>query len=163
MTETEYRELPRGVREKFSALRDEKFADHPDVVAARQRQEAAEAAHRQACEASSKLRQRKVACEAIGAQALEKLRELHGFRVQRVVDALLVDGNDVAIQFDAQMRDDTERLGLTAEAVPHAIRQADEQLVALNRRVQLAAQDIQSASEDLRGVLDRLKLAEAQA
>lgn len=163
MTEAEYRALPRGIREKFSSMSDDQFADHPDVVAARQRVEAAEAVHRQACDAASKLRQRKVAVEAIGTQALAKLRELHAVRVQAVCDALLVAGNDVSIKFDVALRDDTERLSLISEAAPIALKQADEQLAALNRRIHLAANDCQSAAEDHRAVLDALKLAAAQA
>lgn len=163
MTEAEYRALPRGIREKFSSMSDDQFADHPDVVAARQRVEAAEAVHRQACDAASKLRQRKVAVEAIGTQALAKLRELHAVRVQAVCDALLVAGNDVSIKFDVALRDDTERLSLISEASPIALKQADEQLAALNRRIQLAANDCLSATEDHRATLDALKLAAAQA
>lgn len=163
MTEAEYRALPRGIREKFSSISDEQIADHPDVVAARQRVEAAEAAHRSAYEAASKLRQRKVAVEAIGTQALAKLRELHAVRVQAVCDALLVAGNDVSIKFDVALRDDTERLSLISEAAPIALKQADEQLAALNRRIQLAANDCLSATEDHRATLDALKLAAAQA
>lgn len=163
MNDQQYRALPRNVREKFSSLSDDQFASHPDVVAARQRVDAAEAAYRSACEAASKLRQRKVAVEAIGAQALAKLRELHAVRVQTVCDALLVAGNDLSIKFDVALRDDTERFALIAEAAPVALKQADEQLVALNRRIQLAANDCQSAAEDHRAVLDALKLAAAQA
>lgn len=163
MNHQQYLELPRNVREKFNDLRDEQFAEHPDVVAAQERVEAAEAAHRQACEATSKLRQRKVAVGAIGDAVLAKMRELHAIRVQAVCDALLVDGTDVSVTFDVSLRDDTERLALTAEAVPIAIAQADEQLVALNRRIHLAANDVQSATEHLRGVLDGLKLTAAQA
>lgn len=164
MTEAEYRALPRGVREKFSSMSDEQFADHPDVVAARQRVDAAEAAHRSACEAAHQLRTRKAQIDNL-AQALQAQRkELHNSRIQHVADALVTRGAvDVSREADRQLAGRISDIDLVLEAAPRAQSDVDAQLVAVNRRIQLAANDCQSAAEDHRAVLDALKLSAAQA
>ena len=164
MNDQQYRELPRNIREKFSSLRDEQFADHPDVVAARQRVDAAEAAHRSACEAAHQLRTRKVQIDNL-TQALQAQRqELHNSRIQHVADALVTQGAvDVSREADRELAGRISDIDLVLEAVPRAQSDVDTQLVALNRRIQLAANDCQSAAEDHRAVLDALKLAAAQA
>lgn len=164
MNDQQYRDLPRNVREKFSSLNDDQFASHPDVVAARQRVDAAEAAHRSACEAAHQLRTRKVQIDNL-TQALQAQRqELHNSRIQHVADALVTQGAvDVSREADRELAGRISDIDLVLEAVPRAQSDVDTQLVALNRRIQLAANDCQSAAEDHRAVLDALKLAAAQA
>ena len=164
MNDSQYRALPRNVREKFSSLRDDQFAGYPDVVAARQRVDAAEAAHRSACEAAHQLRTRKVQIDNL-AQALQAQRkELHNSRIQHVADALVTRGAvDVSREADRQLAGRISDIDLVLEAAPRAQSDVDAQLVAVNRRIQLAANDCQSAAEDHRATLDALKLAAAQA
>ena len=164
MNEQQYRALDRRTREAFSALSDDQFADHPDVVTARQRVDAAEAAHRSACEAAHQLRTRKVLIDNL-TQALQAQRhELHNSRIQHVADALVTQGGfDVSREADRELAGRISDIDLVLEAVPRAQSDVDTQLVALNRRIQLAANDCQSAAEDHRAVLDALKLAAAQA
>lgn len=164
MTEAEYRALPRGIREKFSSMSDAPFADHPDVVAARQRVEAAEAAHRSACEAAHQLRTRKVQIDNLTQALKAQRKELHNSRIQHVADALVTRGAvDVSREADRQLAGRISDIDLVLEAAPRAQSDVDAQLVALNRRIQLAANDCLSATEDHRATLDALKLAAAQA
>lgn len=162
MTEQEYRELPRHIRERFGAIADDTFDKHPSVVAARKRIEQAEAAHRAACEQAHQLRTRRVQLESFAETCRVKRREFQESRLQMAVDALVVSGTDVLIAVDDTVRDQIERFDMLGEAVPLALGQIDAQLVQLNRRIHTAANDSQNADEHLRGVLDRLKLEEAQ-
>lgn len=162
MTEQEYRELPRHIRERFGAIADDTFDKHPSVVDARKRIEQAEAAHRAACEEAHQLRTRRVQLESFAETCRIKRREFQEHRLQIVADALVVSGTDVLISVDSDTRDTIERFEMLGEAVPVALDQIDKQLAELNRRIHAAANDGQTADENLRGVIDRLKLEEAQ-
>lgn len=161
MTENEYRELPRGVRERFNDIPDTDFDDHPEVVAAREQLIEAETWHRQAAEAASQARTRKVQIENLVGVVREARNTKHATRRQLVADALAVQGTDVPLAFDTELRDDIERMDLIIESAPIAIANLDAHLVELNRRIQTAARDCSDADTALRATLDKLRLAEA--
>jgi len=161
MTENEYRELPRGVRERFNDIPDADFDDHPEVVAAREQLIDAETRHRQAAEAASQARTRKVQIENLVGVVREARNTKHATRRQLVADALAVQGTDVPLAFDTELRDDIERMDLIIESAPIAIANLDAHLVELNRRIQTAARDCSDADTALRATLDKLRLAEA--
>lgn len=162
MNEQAYRELPRHIRERFSAIADSNFDGHPKVVAARKRVEQAEAGHRLACEKAHQLRTRREQVEVFGETCRTKAREFHEHRIQNLADVLAVQGTDVLVTVDTEVRDTIEQFDAIAEAVPVAIRQMDRQLVELNRRTHAAARDTETAEENLRGVLDALRLEKAR-
>lgn len=159
MNEQEYKALERPVRERFSAIQDDHFDDRSDVIAARQRLEAAETAHREACEAAHQVRNRKVQIDSLVKSLDIQRREFHNSRLQHVADALATKGrHDVSLKADRHLAEQIEQADLLIAAAPLAQSDLDAQLVALNRRVQLAAGDVTSATEDLRELIDHLKL-----
>lgn len=162
MTENDYRELPRHIRERLGAIPDSTFDEHPKVVTARKRVEQTEAVHRSACEKAHQLRVRREQVEAFGGTCRTKAREFQEHRIQNLADALAIQGTDIPIAVDAEVRDTIEQFKVVAEAVPVAITQMEKQLVELNRRTQSAARDVETAEENLRGVLDALRLEEAR-
>lgn len=161
MTENEYRELPRGVRERFKDIPDTDFEGHPEVVAAREQLAEAEKRHRQAAEAASQARTRKAQIENLVGVVREARNTKHATRRQLVADVLAFEGTDTQITFDTRIRDDIERMDLILESAPMAIAHLDNRLVELNRRIQAAARDCSDADTALRSTLDKLKLAEA--
>lgn len=161
MNEHQYRALPRNVRECFSTIKDEEFANHPEVMAARQRLELAGSRHRQACETAHQLRTRKAQLEAKSAEIQASKRAAIELRLARLVGHF---HHDEAFDADADLdlARNVERFEFMALAIPEAMRTLDGDLAVTNRDIQNIVREIQSAEEELRGTLDDLKLAEAK-
>lgn len=160
MTEQEYRALPRNVREYFSAIRDEEFSSHPEVVSLQQRQADAEEQHRKFCVATSLLRKRKAKLEFRRDELMASKRLAIETRQDRLV-AYLCEDKPLDAKADQDAAIEIERFQAIAEAIPAAIQKLDRMLVESNRQLQHLAREIASAQEALRGTLDNLKLAEA--
>ena len=154
MTENEIRDLPTHIRERFRNIDDVAFDDHPQVVTARERLEIADTAHR--------LRTRRTQVEAFRDKVALLRQELRETRLQTMADALIVSGLDVNIAADNGIRDQIEHFNLIIESTPLALANIDDQLIELHRRVQHRAADVSNADDALRGLLDTLKLEEAQ-
>ena len=162
MTENEIRDLPTHIRERFRNIDDVAFDDHPQVVTARERLEIADTAHREAAETAHRLRTRRTQVEAFRDKVALLRQELRETRLQTMADALIVSGLDVNIAADNGIRDQIEHFNLIIESTPLALANIDDQLIELHRRVQHRAADVSNADDALRGLLDTLKLEEAQ-
>ena len=162
MTENEIRDLPTHIRERFRNIDDAAFDDHPQVVAARERQDIANTAHREAAETAHRLRTRRTQVEAFRDEVALMRQELRETRLQTMADALIVSVLDVNIAADESIRDQIERFDSIIESTPLALANIDEQLIELHRRVQHRAADVSNADDALRGLVDALKLEEAQ-
>ena len=162
MTDNEYRELPRHIRERFSSISDSEFDEHPDVLEARQSIEEAEARHQANIDCVSAYRLRLQDLEAQRGQALHEIRSLTEKRTQQLAD-LLLQGQSVDLNPDQELQAQIERRQLFADVVEIAKPTIEQRIKAAARARSMSGPSCSSAEEHLRGVLDRLKLEEAHS
>jgi hypothetical protein len=162
MTENEIRDLPTHIRERFRNIDDAAVDDHPQVVAARERLDIANTDHREAAETAHRLRTRRTQVEAFRDNVALMRQDLRETRLQTMAAALIVSVLDVNIAADEGIRDQIERFDSIIESTPLALANIDDQLIELHRRVQHRAADVSNADDALRGLVDALKLEEAQ-
>lgn len=160
MTDNEYRELPRHIREYFSSIADCEFDDHADVLEARQGIEEAEARHQANIDCVSTYRLRLQDLETQRGQALHEIRSLTEKRTRQLAD-LLLQGQSVDLNPDQELQAQIERHQLFADAVEIAKPTIEQRIKEAARAVSMSGPSCTSAEEHLRGVFDRLKLAEA--
>jgi hypothetical protein len=159
MTEHEIYELPLGVRERFRQIPNDAFDDHPEVAASRARLAELEEKHRvqvgkvhRVITEIAEIEARRDACR------LESLR-LNNLRPQQIADALLA-GDDLAD--DMKSVEEIERLQHFAAAVDLAKPHLDRLLRRENEATRHIVSDLDGENDHLRGVIDNLKLAEAE-
>ncbi|MGB4062539.1 MAG: hypothetical protein WBK19_01810 [Azonexus sp.] len=160
MTDNEYRELPRHIREYFSLIPDTEFDKHSDVLHARQSIEETEAQHQANVDRVSTYRLRLQDIEAQRGQALQEIRSLTEKRSRQLAD-LLLQGQSVDLSPDKDLQALIERHQLFADAVDTAKPAIEQRIKEAARAVSMSGPSCTSAEEHLRGVLDRLKLEEA--
>lgn len=160
MTDLEYRELPRHIREYFSSIADSEFDEHADVLEARQGIEEAEARHQANIDRVSAFRLRLQDLEEQRGQALHEIRSLTEKRTLQLAD-LLLQGQSVDLSPDKDLQALIERHQLFTDAVDTAKPAIEQRIKEAARAVSMSGPSCTSAEEHLRGVLDRLKLEEA--
>ena len=155
MTEVEYKELPPGVRDRYSKIREEDVSGDPRITTARKRLEAAEADHQQHVQAAQHLRTRRVQLEAARDQLALTLQEQHEARRAAIAKAL-IDGTEIDVA------DNLEGRRIVLEAYPVALADIDKQLAAIARLISRAADDHSGADDQLRAASEQARLAEAR-
>ncbi|UCV17224.1 hypothetical protein [Ferribacterium limneticum] len=160
MTDLEYRELPRHIREYFSLISDTEFDEHPDVLDARQNISEAEARHQATIDRVSTYRLRLQDLEEQRGKALHEIRSMTEKRTRLLAD-LLLQGQSVDLNPDKDLQAQLERHQLFADAVELAKPTIEQRIKEAARAVSTSGPSCTSAEEHLRGVLDRLKLEEA--
>lgn len=160
MTDNEYRELPRHIRERFSSISDSEFDEHPDVLEARQSIEEAEARHQANIDRVSTYRLRLQDLEEQRGQALHEIRSLTEKRTRQLAD-LLLQRQAVDLSPDKDLQALIERHQLFTDAVDTAKPAIEQRIKEAARAVSMSGPSCTSAEEHLRGVLDRLRLEEA--
>lgn len=160
MTDNEYRELPRHIREYFSLISDTEFDEHPDVLEARKNIEDAEARHQENIDRVSTYRLRLQDLEQQRGRELHEILSLTEKRTRQLAD-LLLQGQSVDLSPDKDLQAQIERHQLFADAVEIAKPTIEQRIKEAARAVSMSGPSCTSAEEHLRGVLDRLKLEEA--
>jgi hypothetical protein len=159
VTDQELFELPRSVREHFQALKDAQFEKDPDVVAARAR--LAECRKQHAAN-TSKITAFRARMDQLQAQQRDAQRELAATvdsRSKVFADAFLAEKDPLAADAVVveRIRSLEQRIAAIDKGLPHIQR-------AFNRLMEAArssAMQEDGGLDHLRGVTDRLKLAEA--
>lgn len=169
ISEQELFELPRGLRERFEALPDSHFASHPEVAELRARLDDVEAQHREAAEAHHKLANQIRGLEGQAEWARSEAARLADGRPRRLAEIFISGDHDMS----------ADRAVLAQIADLHHFSDAVELVYPKdpNRRPasEMARREVQAANatrhivsemnglqDAYRGLLDRLKLAEAE-
>lgn len=160
MTEQELFELPRGVRERFREMSDEQFADHPEVASLRARLADLEAEHREAAARHHKLTNQKRGLEHQAEWARGEAARLADSRPRRLAEILLSGDHDLAQDRStlAQIADLHHFSDVVALAMPQVVRIIGQSEAATRQIVQ----SMEGLDDAYRGLLDKLKLAEAE-
>lgn len=159
MTDQELFELPRSVREHFQSLKDSQFADHPDVVAAEER---LQERRRQHAANTSKISAFRLRIDQLLTQQRNVRIELAATADSRgevFAKAFLAEQDPVAADSKVaeRMRSLDQAILAIDKGMPH-IQVAFNRLLEAGRTT---AMQEEGDKDHLRGVIDRLKLAEA--
>lgn len=159
VTEQDLFELPRGVRERFQAIPDETFYSHPDVAASRDHLAGLEASHRKAAEVTHQIRTQIVELESRRDACRLEVQRLADLRPRQIADLLLADKD---LEADRAAVAEIEKLQHFATAVDLARPALDRKLHQASEATRQIVSSIDGETDHIRGLIDRLKLAEAE-
>lgn len=159
MTEHEIYELPLGVRERFKQIPDEAFYYHPEVAATQTRLAELEAKQRTAAEKCHLMRTKIAEAEAMRDDCRQESLRLKDLRPGQITNMLLAGGD---LAEDLKAVEEIERLQHFAAAVDLAKPQLERLVHKASEETRYVVSQIDGETEHLRGLIDRLKLAEAE-
>lgn len=160
MTESDINDLQPNVRSRFRDLRDEQFFDHPEVAALRARLDELEAQHRETAAAHHKL---STQLSGLGKQQewarAEAVRLADG-RPRRLAEIFL--GGDADLAQDRAVLAEIANLHHFVAAVDLARPHIEKTIRQASQETSLVVSNMNGVQDAHRGLLDQLKLAEAQ-
>lgn len=159
ISDIELNELPRGVRERFRDLKDDAFSNHPKVIAARERLDEHQEQHADCVERVTALKQRVEQLLVRQRNARLELQAVADSR-QKLIAEALIDGDDLSADRAAKER--CIQLEHLIEAIDLGMPEIRRKLDRMLESTRTAAISLQADEDHLRGLLDELKLTEAQ-
>lgn len=160
ISEQELFEMPRGVRERFQAFSDDDFASHPEIATLRARLAELEAEHREAATMHHGLNVRLRGLQNHAEWARGEALRLNEGRARRLAEILLSGDHDLAQ--DRAVLAQIAELHHFSDAVTVALPQIERTIAQASSNTRQIVSSQQGLEDALRGLLDRLKLAEPE-
>lgn len=160
MTDADLYELPMAVRNRFQEIPDEHFADHPQVAEIRAQLDALEVEHRQAAQRSHTLTAKLSELIAQAELARSEALRLNDTRPRRLADSLL--SGDQVLEQDQTTLAQINGLHHFSDAVALATPQIERLIAQASANTRQIVSSMEGLQDAYRGLLDKLKLAEAE-
>lgn len=160
MTDHELFALPKGVRELFQSIPDSKFDDDHEIRALRKQLDHLEKLHRRDSGAHRQLHERVVEFEQRRDACRLEVRRLSDTRPGLIAGLIASGADDLAA--DREVVEQIAKLQHFVDAVDLAKSALEAKLRSAASDTRLVVNQQDGIEDQIRGVLDRLKLAEAE-